>query len=165
MTVWAERSREERALLNPSFCATLLWHAARGHAAEGREALSFEESFLVLPLILHRGTREALPRSGRTSLATWISEHPLARGHVASRARFLAPITKDALTFGGTHGLIGLDSGRLHAAQERHRVVNRVLQGSSDEVKICANRATFVGKWFAQAGNSATVLALIGVRP
>ena len=165
MTVWADRSHEERALLNPSFCVNLLWHAARGHAAEGNIALSFEESFLVLPFILHRGTRETLPRSGRTSLAAWLDEYPLARGRVASRARFLVPFTKEALTFGGVHGFIRLDSGRLHADPDWQRAVNRVLKVSSDEVKSCANRAAFIGKWFAQAGNAATVLALIGVRP
>lgn len=165
MTVWADRSHEERALLNPSFCAMLLWHAARGHAAEENVPLSFEESFLVLPFVLHRETRETLPRSGRTSLAAWLDEYPLARGRVASRARFLLPFTKEALTFGGAHGLVRLDSGRLHAAPDWQRGVNRVLRASSDEVKSCANRAAFVGKWFAQAGNAATVLALIGVRP
>lgn len=165
MTGWADRSHEERALLNPSFCATLLWHAARGHAAEGNVPLSLEESFLVLPFILHRGTRETLPRSGRTSLAAWLDEYPLARGRVVSRARFLLPFTKEALTFGGAHGLIRLDSGRLHAAPDWQRPVNRVLRVSSDEVKSCAHRAAFIGKWFVQAGNAATVLALIGVRP
>ncbi|WP_434735305.1 three component ABC system middle component [Accumulibacter sp.] len=165
MTVWANRSHEERALLNPSFCATLLWHAARGHVAEGNVALSFEESFLVLPFILHRGTRETLPRSGRTSLAAWLEEYPLARVRVASRARFLVPFTKEALTFGGAHGLIRLDSGRLHADPDWQRVVNRVIKMSSDEVKNSVSRAAFIGQWFARAGNAATVLALIGVRP
>lgn len=165
MTLWADRSHEERALLNPSFCATLLWHAARGHGAEGNVALSFEESFLVLPFVLHRGTRESLPRSSRTSLAAWLDEYPLAQGRVANRARLLAPFTKEALMFGGAHGLIRLNSGRLHADPGWQRVVSRVLKLSSDEVKGCANRAAFIGKWFAQTGSAATVLALTGVRP
>jgi hypothetical protein len=165
MMVWAERSHEERALLNPGFCATLLWHAARGYASEGDIALSFEESFLVLPFVLHRGTRETLPRSSRTSLAAWLDEYPLARGRVASRARLLVPFTKEALTFGGAHGLIRLDEGRLRADPVWQRTVNRTLKVTSDEVKGCASRAAFIGKWFAEAGSAATVLALIGVRP
>jgi len=67
MTTWSRRSHEERALLNPGFCANLLWQAARGCAAVGNGALSFEESFLVLPFVLHRETREMLPRDTRTS--------------------------------------------------------------------------------------------------
>jgi len=165
MTRWSDRSREERALLNPGFCANLLWHAARGYTSEGHGPLSFEESFLVLPFVLHRETREALPRTGRTSLAVWLSENPLARGKVASRARVLVPFTKEALTFGGVHGLIRLDGGKLLAAATWQRAVNLTLMDSSEEVKSCAKRAGFIGKWFAQAGNAATVLALIGVRP
>lgn len=165
MTAWADRSHEERALLNPGFCANLLWHAAIGHASHGNGALSFEEAFLVLPFVLHRETRETLPRSGRTSLAVWLAEHPLARGGMANRARLLVPFTKEALTFGGVHGLIRLDGGRVRADATWRRAVNQTMRGSSDEVKGCAKRAGFIGKWFAQAGSAATVLALIGVRP
>jgi hypothetical protein len=165
MTAWADRSHEERALLNPGFCANLLWHAASGYTSDGESALSFEESFLVLPFVLHRETRETLPRSNRTSLAVWLNENPLARGRVASRARLLIPFTKEALMFGGVHGLIRLDRNRVQAEATWKRVVNQALAESSDEVKSCAKRAAFIGKWFAQAGSAATVLALIGVRP
>lgn len=165
MMVWADRSHEERALLNPGFCANLLWHAAREHAVEGNAALSFEESFLVLPFVLHRETRETLPRSSRTSLAVWLDNNPLARGRVVGRARLLVPFTKEALTFGGVHGLIRFDGGRLRADPGWQQVVNRTIKASSNEVRGCANRAAFIGKWFAQTGSAATVLALIGVRP
>ena len=165
MTAWAARSHEERALLNPALCANLLWHAAKGYASDGDHALSFEESFLVLPFVLHRATRETLPRTSRTSLAVWLDENPLARGKVASRARLLVPFTKEALMFGAVHGLIRLDGGSVRPSATWKRTVNRTLTESSDEVKSCAKRATFIGKWFAHAGSAATVLALIGVRP
>ena len=165
MTAWADRSHEERTLLNPGFCANLLWHAAGAYARDGNGALSFEESFLVLPFVLHRETRETLPRSSRTSLTVWLDENPLARGRVVSRARLLVPFTKEALTFGGVHGLIRLDGGRLQAEAAWQRAVSRTLKESSDEVKGCAKRAAFIGKWFSQTGSAATVLALIGVRP
>lgn len=161
MTVWGERSLEERALLNPGFCANLLWHAANG--ADG--ALSFEESFLVLPFVLHRETRLALPRSHRTSLAVWLEENPLSRSKVASRAIYLVQFTREALLFGGVHGLIQIDEGKVRATVSLKRTIKKVLAESSDEVTDCAKRAYFIGKWFAHTGNSATVLALVGVRP
>lgn len=67
--------------------------------------------------------------------------------------------------FGGTHGFIRIDEGRLHANEDWQRPINRSLQDVSGEVRLCARRAEFVGKWFAQTGNGSTVLALIGVRP
>ncbi len=165
MTSWAERPSEEQSLLNPAFCANLLWHAARGYALEESGALSFEESFLVLPIVLHRETREGLPHSTRTSLTVWLDQNPLARGRVESRARQLVSFTKEALTFGCIHGFLRLEGGRLHADNTFRAVVAQVLMGSSDEVRDCARRAGFVGKWFAQTGSAATVFALMGVRP
>lgn len=165
MTVWSQRSPEERALLNPGFCATLLWCASKGYAGAGTGALSFEETFLVLPFVLHRNTREALPRYTRTSLATWLYDNPLARGRIATRARLLVPFTRDAITHGGMHGFISLDQGRLFAQETWRQAVNRTLRTSTDEVRDCTKRAEFVGKWFALAGSAPTVLALIGVRP
>jgi len=165
MTAWADRSPEERALLNPSFCANLLWHAARGYSGESDDAMSFEEAFLVLPFVLHRETREKLPRSTRTSLAVWLDENPLARGMVAIRARALVPFTKEALVFAGIHGFIRIDRGGLHADDLWKRAVNRAVKESSEEVRICAKRADFIGNWFAKTGGGVTVLALMGVRP
>ena len=165
MTSWSQRSHEERTLLNPGFCAHLLWHSAVGYSAESGGAMSFEESFLVLPFVLHRDTREGLPRDTRTSLVVWLDANPLARGRVATRARLLVPYSKEALLFGGVHGFFIFDAGRLRAASTWQRPVSRALRESSDEVRLCAKKAAFLGKWFAKTGNAATVLALMGVRP
>jgi hypothetical protein len=165
MISWEQRSHEERSLLNPAFCANLLWHAAKGYARAGVGGLPFEESFLVLPFVLHRETREALPRTLRTSLAVWLDQNPLARSKVASRARLLIPFTKESLTFAGTRGFIQLDMGAVYAELAWAEAVSHALSASSKEVRVCANRADFVGRWFARTGSATTVLALMGVRP
>jgi len=165
MTAWNDRSREERTLLNPGYCANLLWHATRGHASFAGAALAFEEAFLVLPLVLHRRTREELPRDTRTSLATWLEGDALARGRIASRAQLLAEFTKEALVFGGVHGFLSIIGGQVLGADPWRKAVRKSLRGSSDEVRETAKKAEFVGRWFAHAGAAATVLALIGVRP
>lgn len=165
MTPWTDRAREERALLNPAFCAQLLWHAARGHASATPNGLSFEESFLVLPFVLHAPTRSALPRDTRTSMVVWLARNPLARGNIVDRARLLVPFVREALTFGAMHGVIELSQGRVQPRAEWAGRVSAVLAEANDDVSDCARRAEFVGKWFARAGSSATVLALVGVRP
>lgn len=165
MTAWSRRSREERTLLNPAFCASLLWHATQGYAGTREGLLSFEEAFLVLPIALHKETREALPRDTRTSLAVWLEDNPLTRGRIASRARLLVPFTKEGITFGGLHGFIRLEDGRLRGDAAWKRPVSRTLRSSSDEVRMCSKRAEFAGKWFALAGSAPTVLAVMGMRP
>ena len=165
MIPWSSRSAEERALLNPSFSSVLLWHAAIGHVAEGTGALPFGTAFLVLPLVLHRGTREALPKSVATSLPVWLEDYPLVRARMAERARLLVPYTKEALLFGGTRGLLSVSSDSVSAEPTWQRKINAEMQKSSDEVRACARKAGFMGRWFARAGSPATVMALLGVRP
>lgn len=167
MTNWSSRSPEERALLNPSFCSVLIWFAARSCVRDYAPAMSLEESFLVLPFVLHRETRDSLPRSHQTSVAVWLEEHALARGQIARRARLLVPFTREALLFGGRHGILDLTTGRT-VAEESPRYIarlRRMLRETSDEVRACGRKADFVGKWFALTGNPATVFALLGVRP
>jgi len=165
MTTWLQRSREERTLLNPGFCASLLWQAANGYKSVNGKGLPFEEAFLVLPFVLHRDTRESLPRDIRTSLTVWLTDNPLAQGRIASRARLLVAFTKEAMTFGGVHGFIRLAEGHICADDAWKSIVNRTLKASSDEVRECAKRAEFIGKWFAQTGGGPTIFALMGVRP
>jgi len=98
-------------------------------------------------------------------LVVWLDNNPLARGKIASRARLLVKFTKEGMTFGGVHGFIRIEQGKLHSEDSWKQSVNRSLKTSSDEVRKCAKRADFVGKWFAQIGSAATVLALMGVRP
>ena len=165
MTPWTHRSPEERALLNPSFFSLLFWHAATGHMAEGRAGLPFGTGFLVLPMVLHRETRESLPKMVTTSLPVWLDDNPLVRARLAERARTLVPYTREALLFGGTRGFLTVSEHSVSAEQGWKRKISAELRRSSDEVRSCAKRADFLGRWFARAGSPATVMALMGVRP
>lgn len=165
MTTWTQRSHEERALLNPAFCATLLWHAAQGHVDKSQTGLSFEEAFLVLPIVLHRHTRQSLPRTTRTSLPVWLQENPLARSRIVTRAKLLMPFTKEAMIFGGANRFLQIVHGKLMSEGAYTSAIDTVLRTSSDEVRDCVKRAAFIGAWFARSGSPMAVLATIGVRP
>jgi len=165
VNLWTERSSEERGLLNPSFCAILLWNADIGHTGQSGGSLPFETAFLVLPIVLHKETREALPKSLATSLAVWLEMNPLFRSRIADRARMLQPFAKEAMLFGGLHGLLTLDGGAVKGNADWTKRIAKSLSGSSDEVRLCAKRADFIGKWFAKTGAAPVVMALIGVRP
>lgn len=87
MTTWVDRTIEKRALLNPAFCASLIWHFAFAGGGQGECALTFAESYLVLPIVLPVKSRETLLRSTRTSLAVWLDENPLFQATLAVRCR------------------------------------------------------------------------------
>jgi len=165
MTPWTERSIEERSLLNPGFCTMLLWYAAQGYASERSNPMAFELSFLVLPFVLHKETRESLPSSIRTSLPTWLAEHPIARVRLGERAATLSAFTKESLIFGGSHGLLSVAQDGVRANADMKKRVNAALKATSDEVRECAKRAEFLGRWLEKAGGPETVMTLLGVRP
>jgi hypothetical protein len=165
MSQWSDGTLEERVLLNPAFCANLLWHFAATNDMAERRPMTFAESFLLLPMVLHRATRDALPRTTRSSLGVWLDENPSWQASVAARAKVLVPYTKGALQFAGARGFLGFHEGLLMADLSWRRRVNAALRGSTDEVRLCARRATFIGAWFSEAGDAATVMSLIGVRP
>lgn len=165
MMPWTKRSIEERNLLNPGFCAMLVWHAAQGYASERALPMAIELSFLVLPFVLHKDTRESLPTNIKTSLPTWLAEQPIARTRLGERASTLCAFTKESLIFGGSHGLLAIAQDGVRANANMKKRVNAALKATSDEVRDCAKRAQFLGRWLESAGGPETVMALLGVRP
>jgi len=172
MSAWQERTIEQRNLLNPAFCAITVWHLARGYRTEAT-TLGTEEGGLPLTLVfvgtslvLRGQTRERLPRTITSSLATWVNEHPLERSAVAKGVVVLRVPVREALVFGAQHRLLSLTGHRLEAdnSSSISRKINSYLRASSDEVRDCMRQATFVGRWLCKAGTPPTVLALLGVQ-
>jgi hypothetical protein len=164
---WKKRTIEEQRLLNPSFCSILLWHSSVGHAAvsQSRVGIAFEECFLVLPMVLHREIRESLPHGISTSLAVWITNHPLAPATITDRARTLVPFTKEAMRFAGAYGVLKFERTTVQANPDWKKRMAASMADCSEEVHSCAKRAEFIGKWFAKTGSPETVMSLIGVQP
>ncbi|HMJ05768.1 MAG TPA: three component ABC system middle component, partial [Chthoniobacterales bacterium] len=163
---WSQRPLEEQRLLNPSFCAILLWHAASGYRREAAAsgAMPFAETFLVLPAVLHAEARQSLPKTISTSLAAWVGENPVSRAIIADRARSLVPFTKEAMLFGALHGALRVSGvGLAPDLSWAQRITSDVPD--SEEVQSCVKRSTFVGRWFGRTGDAETVLALFGVQP
>lgn len=165
MTAWIDRTIEERALLNPAFCASLIWHFASAGGVQDHRALTLSESYLVLPIVLPRNSREALPRSTRTSLAAWMDENPSFQATLAVRSRAMVPFTRDALIFGGTRQFLQVSTDAVLARIEWKRRVNSALRQFSPETQACLKKAEFLGNWFLETGTANTVMALLGVRP
>ena len=168
MNAWQDRTHEERSLLNPAFCSTLLWHAAKG-ASENpnslRSSISFNEAFLILPLVLHQNTRESLPIRVSSSFPVWISANPLIVASLPGRAKSLAPYTKEAIAFGGGGGIFRIEGQEIEIMPERVSSIRATIRGTSAEVVQCMNKAEFLGKWFAHTGSPETIFTLLGVRP
>jgi len=165
MTAWTARSREEAYLLNPSFCALIVWSSAVGYRGAGRGGMPYVLAFLSIPLALHKPTREALPRSVRTTMPAWIEANTYFRVGFAERARSLAPFVREALLFGALHGLLTFDDRQRIVPVGRPRGLPGYLREGTDEVNECVKKAKFIGKWLAASGSVETAMALWGVMP
>lgn len=168
MKKWNERPHEERHLLNPAFCSTVLWYAAKGAADRAlppRQSLSFTETFLVLPLVLHQQSRESLPKRINTSLPVWMNLYPLLISGLPMRAKTLVPHTKEAIIFGGNSQLFCIEGTELMIDHNFTKIIAKTYRTSSGEVRECMKKAEFVGKWFAHTGTPETIFTIFGIRP
>jgi hypothetical protein len=164
---WRDQAVEQARLLNPAFLGALVMEAARGYEAEfgGAHELPYVLAFVALPLVLHKSTRDALPRQISTSVAAWVVEHPEAQVGFPERAAALVPLAKDAILLASRNGLLGLEGTRLKATGSKRSVAAYSKGCQSPEVQACLKKAMFLGRWFALAGEATTVMALWGVRP
>ncbi|WP_406293020.1 DUF6521 family protein [Embleya sp. NBC_00888] len=161
MTTWSERPSVVATMLNPALIAAVLATTADGHAKEAGTGVPWVLSFVAAPMVLHRGTREALPASTATHLATWVSRNPVLRAGLPQRAVGLVEPVRAGLRFGLAHGILRLEEDRLAAVPRRRPKGFR----SPRELDLILRKANLVGRWLSKTDSPATVLALLGVAP
>jgi hypothetical protein len=159
---WSDRPIEQARLLNPAFLAALIWSCAEGYGSIDTQGIPYPLSFVAMPIVLHKSTRESLPRAISTSLPAWLRAQPQVHVRFAERATSLVPLVKEGVLFGANGRMLNVSATRIVAAP-RSRSMARFLRESSNEVKDCMKKAKFVGRWFASSGDYTTVMALWGI--
>lgn len=163
-TPWIERPPEQARLFNPAFVAATIWACTRGYASVGERGLPYAITFVAVPITLHKATREDLPQSTRTTMASWLAKNPQALVGFAERACSLVSLVKEGILFASSGQMLTVDDARLVAAR-RPRSMARFELEATEEVKACVKKAEFVGKWLAGSGDYTTAMALWGVAP
>ncbi|MFN4275360.1 MAG: three component ABC system middle component [Ferrovibrio sp.] len=166
MRLWSDRVTEEINLFNPAFCSTLLIEAVEKYNKRAPQTFPFALSFLVLPIVLHRGTRSSLPRSTVTSLLSWVQDNKEQLVDFSSRVQRLDQITRETITFAIQHEALKFDNGAsLITGDGRMGITPKRTPLFTEEAKECTERAGFLGRWFASAGTTATIFSAWGIRP
>jgi hypothetical protein len=160
VTAWTDRPQVVAAMLNPALIASVLASTAANYHREADQAFPWTLSFITAPLVLHRGTRQALPTSTRTHLVAWISRNPRIRAGFPPRAQGLVEFVREGIRFGLAQRVLTLEEGRLTGQTRRPR--SFVIPDELDDI---LRNARFVGRWFAKIDNTATVFAVLGVAP
>lgn len=146
-------------MLNPALLASLITAAAGEYHRAAGDPMPWPLAFLVAPMVLHRRTRNALPRTTRTHLANWLASHPVEHAGFARRVHALADVVREGLRFGLAHSMLSID--------DQGRVLGTVNARplSSTETRALINKAGFVGKWLAKLDEPATAFILLNVKP
>lgn len=147
-------------MLNPALLAAITAAAASEYKRAAGEPMPWPFAFLVAPLVVHRGTRDVLPRTTATHLANWVSQYPTIHAGIPARAQSLAEPVREGMRFGLAHGVLVVDergrlTGELAARPKR----------PTGEVDQMIAKAGLVGKWLTKIDQPATAFAVLGVAP
>jgi len=154
MRQWSERSTEIAYLLNPAFCGRLLYTTISKYSQETKRPFPFALVYLVLPLLLHKRTREAI--NSRTKLLLWIQNHESLLISYAGRAKQLVPITNEAIEW-----LLQCNCIRLTASAELEISPTTPslskTKFANEEINDCLKKSEHIARWFVGAGKTETI--------
>lgn len=162
MESWEERPIEIAYLLNPAFCGEVLCRCIKAYNGFSNHLFPYALIFLVLPIVLHRKTRDSISLTTREQLHVWLHAHQEVRVGFAERAKQLVPITKETIAFLLQIGAVSIDNQAGIKVVSRRR---RDIAMEEGEVTDCYNKAQIVGRWLARAGSPTTIYTMWGVRP
>ncbi len=161
---WYQRSRETAAHFNPAFCGELLSLTVAEYRRVCHRPLPLPLAFVVLPLVLHNPTRQALPKRASAIFAVWSAEHDGILPDIAHRTLSLQPATREALLLLAQLGALKMDADGLSLGETPLRHSTR-LMANTREVNDMRSAARLLGRWFAQQISPSPIMQAIGVRP
>lgn len=162
MRPWSQRPFEIRNLFNPAFCGLVLFRAMQGYEEEDLRGMPFSLSLLVLPLCLHKDSREVIAASARSYLLKIVEKNPQVQVGFADRATAMLPYAFEGFGLLTERGCISAaDDGRLQTVPNKVRM----SETGTQETISCQRAARFVGKGFARIADRVTIYTTFGIRP
>ena len=149
-------------LINPAFCSALIRETILGYSHECKQNMPYVLTFLVLPLILHKRTRDLFPRAISTKFHSWVHSHQGIMIGFHERTSTLVPFSKEAIYWCLSSGLLESCEGGVLSAPKTKSSIQ--LPDNSESIH-CVNKAHFLGRWFTRAGEPSTIYAILGIRP
>jgi hypothetical protein len=165
MKPWTERTREEAHLLNPAFCCVNITSVCAGYQELRDQPLPFALAFMILPIILHKKTRESLPNTISTSMPTWLYRHADAKIGFYERVMALQPHTRDAIRYGLNFRWIAIDDTGGIKCIAPNSLINRSRRSLNGDAFDCISHTRFLGKWLGNTASTETTMTLWGIRP
>lgn len=163
LTHWEQRPVEVAHLLNPAFIAVLLHATISGFQSTNNSGMPYPILFLSIPLVLHKPTRDVLPKTTATRLTNWIHNEPSVLVGYYERTKQLVPYVKEGMIYGLKAELFSVNEDGMYISKT---IATKKLRWPTvSEPSICLNKSRFVGRWLAAAGDVYTVFSVFGVQP
>lgn len=161
---WHQRPFEIRNLFNPAFCGLVLFRALQGYEEDDARGMPYSLSLLVLPLCLHKHSREALTAGSRSYLLKVVEKNPQVQVDFADRTTAMMPYAFEGFGLLMERGCIAIaDDGRIQTVPRKVR--KTIDTAGTAETVSCQRVARFVGREFARIADSVTVYTTFGIRP
>lgn len=162
MKRWDQRPFEIRNLFNPAFCGLVLFRALHSYEEEDARGMPFSLSLLVLPLCLHKDSREVIADSPRSYLLRTTEKNQQVMVGFSNRATQMLPYAFEGFGLLMERGCIAItDDGRIRTVPKK---VRKTVKGTHETV-ACQKAAHILGREFARIGDRATVYTTFGIRP
>ena len=155
---------ETLRLLNPAFIATVIGHAATGYGEHRGRGLPFVFSFIVPPLVLHKDTRDVLPKMITSKLAGWVHKNSAELAFLPDHARELQPAVRSAILIGVHLDIVQFDDeAQVRTSSHFNPNAAQNELRKSDEIAEIMKKSHFIGRWLSVSGNQPTVLSILGI--
>jgi hypothetical protein len=159
---WDQRPFEIRNLFNPAFCGLVLFRALHGFEEQDARGMPFSLSLLVLPLCLHKDSREVIASSPRSYLLKTTEKNQQVTVGFADRVTHMLPYAFEGFGLLMERRCISVsDDGRIQTVADK---VRKTVKGTNETVS-CQKVARIVGREFARIADRVTVYTTFGIRP
>lgn len=141
---------------NPALGALLIWHYALGYQENGAETSPILPAFLVLPMLLHRQTFEAIAStrkaSGLTLFAAKFDREREVLLELQGRTRMLRELSLQSIGIAATSRLVRIDHGSASLRARRLELLEVKKPSLPERVKGFPVAADKIGHWFSKLG-------------
>ena len=161
---WEDRSIFTSNLLNPAFCGEVLRRTIVQYCKDsGKDGLPFSLAFFILPIILHRRTRNLLPKTKRTKLHEWLTLNKELKVIIVPRIRYLTSYTRESILFLAKHNVIEFDkNGNIVPLIKRS---NKFHDQYTHEIEDIFKASEKLGRWINTFPSEKITYTFFGIKP
>jgi hypothetical protein len=160
---WLQRQPDIANLFNPAFLGIVLRSAVSSYSRVRRgEGLPIALAFVVVGLSLSPTVRRHRP-SRSVNMHSWGRDNPDAKVEAAAAARFLVPMTREAILCMTQAGLLQIDGSAIKVTGSLGKA--RDARGARGNLSEYLSMAKFVGSWLARSQSVSSVYESLGMRP